>query len=195
MNRRDYRMGKRADQMAETRLRITEAAVRLHTTIGPSNTTISAVAQEAGVTRVTVYNHFPDEEQLFLACSAHWGELHPPPDPSAWSEVPEWEARVRHAVGDLYGWYDENQSDLFPILRDVEAMPVAFRDAMAAQFTEMSEALAKGSGARGRRRRRLAAVAGHVTSFWTWHSLVAEHGLDTAEAIDVALAFLESAKA
>lgn len=186
MNTRDYRMRKRAEQVAETRQRITEAAMRLHTTVGPANTTISGVAEEAGVTRVTVYNHFPDEETLFLACSAHWAQLHPPPDPAAWEEIDDRDARVRRVLTDLYGWYEENHEDLFPIMRDFEAMPEAFREGMAAQFAGFAETLVTGSDARGRRRERLTAVAGHLTSFWTWHSLVIQHGLTTDEAIDLA---------
>ena len=65
-------MRKRADDVAATRQRIVEAAVRLHGTIGPAATTISALAEEAGVTRLTVYRHFPDDLALFTACSAHW---------------------------------------------------------------------------------------------------------------------------
>ena len=57
---RPYRMQRRAAQVDETRLKITEAAVRLHTTVGPSQTSIAAVAEEAGVTRLTVYRHFAD---------------------------------------------------------------------------------------------------------------------------------------
>ena len=183
-------MGKRAEQMAETRQRITEAAMRLHTTVGPASTTITAVADQAGVTRVTVYKHFPDEEQLFLACSAHWASLHPPPDPARWAEIASWEPRVRHALDDLYGWYDSNHTDLFPILRDFEAMPEAFRENMTALFAEYGAALVRGSGARGRRRDRLSAVAGVVTSFWTWRTVVIQHSLTTEEAAIVASAIV-----
>ena len=185
-------MGKRARQMAETRQRITEAAMRLHTTVGPANTTISAVAEEASVTRVTVYNHFPNEEQLFLACSAHWADLHPPPDSGTWEDIPDWEPRVRNALTDLYGWYEANHADLFPILRDFEAMPAAFREDMTARFAEFGQTLVRGSGVRGRRRDRLTAVASLVTSFWTWHSLVIQHGLITDDAIEVGCEILRS---
>jgi len=192
MNTRDYRMGKRAEQVAETRQRITEAAMRLHTSVGPANTTISAVAEEAGVTRVTVYNHFPDEEHLFLACSAHWAQLHPAPEPSDWADLPDLETRAHHGLTDLYGWFEENHADLYPILRDFESMPEAFQVAMTAQMAAYGEALVEGSGLRGRNRDRLSAAAGLVTSFWTWRSLAVDGGLEVTEAVRLATGFLLS---
>src|SRR5438876_10397056 len=69
---RSYQMRRRAEAQEQTRLRITESAVALHGSVGPSRTSISAVAAHAGVRRSTVYRHFPDEAALFDACSAHW---------------------------------------------------------------------------------------------------------------------------
>ena len=109
-------MGRRADLVDQTRQRITEAAVRLHTSIGPSATSISAVADEAGVTRLTLYRHFPSKDELFGACMGHWRSLHPPPDPDRWRAVPasrrgcgaRWTTSMR--------WVAENGDDLSPIL-------------------------------------------------------------------------------
>src|SRR5436853_2800585 len=86
--KRPYRKRRRAEGEAETRQRITEATVRLHGTVGPARTTIKDVAAGAGVQRATVYRHFPDLESLFMACSAHWVSLNPPPDPAAWEGKP-----------------------------------------------------------------------------------------------------------
>lgn len=185
-------MRKRAEQVAETRQRITEAAMRLHTSIGPANTTISAVAEEAGVTRVTVYRHFPDEEHLFVACSSHWADLHPGPRPEEWREVDGLERRTRLALTELYSWYRDNHADIYPILRDVSAMPEAFQQALSFQLAGYGEVLVEGSGARGRRRARLRAVAGHVTSFWTWRSLAEEQGLSQEDTIETATRFVLS---
>lgn len=191
-NSRAYEMKKRAEQVADTRQRITEAAMRLHTSIGPANTTISAVAKEADVTRVTVYRHFPDEEHLFLACSAHWAQLHPGPDPGEWEQIADIEQRARHGLSELYGWYRNNSSDLYPILRDFEAMPQAFQEAMIEQLAMFGKALVTGSRVRGKRRERLEAVAAHVTSFSTWRSLAQEHGLPDDVVVDIAAGFLLS---
>lgn len=180
-----YTMRKRAEQVEETRLRITEAAMELHTSVGPANTTISAVADLANVTRVTVYKHFPDEEALFLACSSHWWSLHPSPDPKEWLEIDGLEARTSHALIQLYPYYRANHSDMYPIMRDFEAMPSGFRAVMKQQAVDMSAALVAGSGTRRGRRRRLVAVVSHVTSFWAWWSLAIEGGLDDEEVVPI----------
>src|SRR5512134_1449821 len=98
--KRRYRKRRRAALEEETRRRITEAAVELHGTIGPARTTVSAVADRAGVQRATVYRHFPDEESLFAACSAHWAMLNPPPDPGSWDE-PDPDRRLAVALEQL----------------------------------------------------------------------------------------------
>src|SRR5919106_5043085 len=102
---RPYRKRRRAESEAATRQRITEAAMELHGTVGPARTTISAVAERAGVQRATVYRHFPSETELFEACSGHWYSLNPMPDPSRWAEIADSEERLRAALGDLYEWY------------------------------------------------------------------------------------------
>ena len=83
--KRPYRMKRRAELEELTRRRITESAVALHGTLGPARTSISAVAEHAGVRRSTVYRHFPDEAALFAACTAHWMADNPVPDLGAWA--------------------------------------------------------------------------------------------------------------
>ena len=68
---RPYRMGRRREQLDATRRRIAEAAFELHATVGPAQTSVSAVAERAGVQRHTVYHHFPDLGSLFRACTEH----------------------------------------------------------------------------------------------------------------------------
>src|SRR5919106_1794877 len=96
--RRRYRKRRRAEQEAETRRRITEAAVRLHGTIGPAKTTVSGIAREAGVQRATVYRHFPSEDAIYAACTSHYNALHPPPDLGRWAAVADQEERLRIAL-------------------------------------------------------------------------------------------------
>src|SRR5919199_969814 len=95
IQKRPYRKKKRAELEAETRLRITESAVELHGTLGPSRTSMSAVAEKAGVRRSTLYRHFPDEDALFAACSAHWAAENPLPDIGAWGEIESPDERLR----------------------------------------------------------------------------------------------------
>ena len=162
----------------------------LHTTIGPAKTTISAIAERAGVTRLTVYTHFPDIEQLFLACSGHWFALHPPPDPSAWRDVADARRRVERAIEEVYAWYDHNGKDLYPLMRDREAVPPALRDASLTADAQRVDIVIAGLKLSKATRRRLRAVVAHALDFWTWRSLVVDQGLSTNEAIDVAVRFV-----
>ena len=132
---RAYRMSKRAELMDDTRQRIIEAAVDLHGTVGPAGTTISGIADRAGVTRVTVYRHFPDEVSLFAACSAHWFSQQQVPDPESWAEIDDPSARVRAALTDLYRFFRQGEPMLRRIRRDIEVVPESRRQAMK-QMTE-----------------------------------------------------------
>ena len=100
--KRKYELKKRADAMAGTRQRITEAAMELHGTIGPARTTVKAVAERAGVQRHTVYRHFPTEDALFIACSSHWAASNPRPDPEAWAAIGDPRERLVTALDALY---------------------------------------------------------------------------------------------
>jgi AcrR family transcriptional regulator len=187
-------MRRRAEQVDETRQRITEAAVRLHTTVGPAHSSIAAVAEEAGVTRLTVYRHFADLDTLFAACRAHWSAQNPRPDARAWLEIPRLEERARRAFGELYGWYRDHADELYPINRDAAAMPLSAQLATETGNRILADAVVGGQvGAdtdTDREGRLLRAVARHLVDFLTWHSLVVQQGLDDLEAVDVAVRLL-----
>jgi AcrR family transcriptional regulator len=193
--RRVYRKRRRAEQEAQTRLQITEAAVRLHGTIGPSRTTITGVAAEAGVQRATVYRHFPDLESLFLSCSAHWASLNPPPDPSAWAEIADPQVRLRHALAELYEWYVWAEPMLTNVYRDAPLVPASVRagEEFQRHFGSLHAALMRGRRARGRPRVRVAATIAHALDFATWRSLTREHGLQADEAVELMIALVAAA--
>jgi AcrR family transcriptional regulator len=184
---RRYELKKRADRKAETRRRIVEAAVDLHTTVGPSQTSIASIAQRAGVQRHTVYAHFPDEPSLFAACTSHWAEKHPFPDPAAWERIDDPERRLRTALEAVYGWYDRVEPDLALFARDA-TLVASYRFATEAQ-TARRRALADdlALGLPGRRRLVRAAV-GHALEFETWRSLVRREGLMNRQAANVMVA-------
>jgi AcrR family transcriptional regulator len=192
---RRYRKRRRADQERRTRERITEAAVKLHGTVGPAQTTVSGVAKEAGVQRATVYRHFPDEVSLFAACTAHYWAANLMPDPAGWSAISDSRARLRHALGEMYAFFRRTEGMLEKTSRDgpvVEAMarPVAeFRGYLSAA----AAAIIAGRPERGEARRRVQAAVGHAVSFPTWQSLVRQQGLEDAEAVAVMAALVESA--
>jgi AcrR family transcriptional regulator len=180
---REYRMTKRADDVAATRQRIVEAAVRLHGTIGPAATTVSALAEAAGVTRLTVYRHFPDELALFTACRAHWTASQTPPDPAAWARVGDPAARVEAGLADLYRFYRAGEPMLANVLRDPDALPAAIRRQNEARDETLRDLLLEPFALQGEPRRRLRAALGHAVSFWTWRSLCVDNGMSDAEAV------------
>jgi AcrR family transcriptional regulator len=186
-------MRRRAELVDQTRLRITEAAMRLHTTVGPSNASMSAVAEGAGVTRLTLYRHFPSMDELFGACMGHWRSLHPPPDPLAWTAIDDFEPRLRLALSELYRWYAANGEDLYPIYRDAAHTPASNRAARRASNERMVEALLAGSSVRGAARRRLRAALAHVIGFWTWRSFTVDGRLSAREAVNLAVRFVLAA--
>src|SRR5687768_12496709 len=116
--KRKYEQKERARRRAETRQRIVEAAVDLHTSVGPAQTTISSIAQRAGVERHTVYAHFPDDSALFRACSAHWDARHPLPDLETLAAIEDPSRRLRRALGDMYAWYESVEDELAVLIRD-----------------------------------------------------------------------------
>ena len=120
MKRRKYELKKRAEREQETRLRIVRATVELHETVGPALTTRSAIAERAGVSRPTVYSHFPDELSLGKACSSLDLSENPLPDPEPWEEIADPESRLRVALSELYYYFRRREGLLANILRDQE---------------------------------------------------------------------------
>ena len=184
---RKYELKQRADAQAETRQRIVEAAFALHASVGPARTTITAIAERAGVQRLTVYRHFPDERSLFQACTGHSAAANPRPDPTGWSDVDDPEQRLRAALADVYAYYRRTEILTANVRRDLPDLPVLQEVAApAAQYWELvSAVLDRGWNVRGRRRKLLRAAVGHAVEFETWRSLVRREGLDDAEAADV----------
>ena len=185
--KRPYRMKARAELQQRTRHRITESAMELHGTLGPSRTSLSAVAEHAGVRRSTLYRHFPDEAALFVACSAHWMSQHPLPDLEAWAAVSDPADRLRIALTEIYAYYGETETMLANLMRDLEVVQ-AVRQQFAGFLTYMQaahETLLAGRRERGRNARRARAAVGHALAFTTWRSLGREQGCSTKEAVDM----------
>lgn len=176
-------MTRRAEHVDVTRQRIVEATVRLHGSVGPSTTTVSAIADEAGVTRLTVYRHFPDQEALFAACTAHWaGTLRTRPDPASWSAHAEPEHRLRAALRQLYAFYREGQDMLILVHRDLGSLPAAQVRAMLEEQDAMVGVVLEAWPPRQRTATRRALV-GHALAFGTWRSLCVDEGMSDAAAV------------
>ena len=187
-------MRRRAQLVDDTRRRITEAAVRLHTSVGPSETSFAAVADEAGVTRLTLYRHFASHDELFAACMNHWRTQHPPPDVEAWGEERSLRGRLRRALDELYAWYADNQDDLYPIYRDGAFTPASTHDARRRNIERMTDAILGSGNAATAASSALRAALNHVLGYWTWRSLAVEESCTHLQAVDLALAFVFAAR-
>jgi len=194
--KRPYELNERAQRQAETRRRIVEATVALHEVVGPARTTVAEIARRAGVQRLTVYTHFPEERELFAACSAHFRSGHPPPDPASWSEVGDPGERLRRALAELHAWYRGGESMLANIERDQALLP-ALSEVVAAGrapwHAAMRAVLSAGLPAgEGPRARRLHAAIGLATSFGAWQWLVRREGLSDGEAVELLAGVVEA---
>lgn len=178
---RSYTKKKRAEQEAETRRRIVEAAFDLHSSIGPARTTLSMIAERAGVQRHTLYAHFPEEKGLFMACSGLSLERDPMPDPEPWLEISDRAERLRTGLGEIYAWYARNSQMAGCVLRDAEYHELT-RDTVAERFgpsvARWHEVLGDGLDAG---QLPLLAVA---LSYFTWRTLVRDCALAQAAAVE-----------
>ncbi|HET6688308.1 MAG TPA: helix-turn-helix domain-containing protein [Rubrobacter sp.] len=184
---RKYDMKRRAKRQEETRRRIVEATVELHQTVGMERTTISAIAEKAGVQRLTVYRHFPDERALFRACTGHWRAANPRPDPAWWTQVADPEGRLRVALLEVYAYHRRTEPMMTNVIRDAQVHPLTreMAEPYFRHWERMRYVLATGWGVEDERLPLLLAALGHALDFRTWRSLVREQGLDDEQAVEV----------
>lgn len=187
--KRKYELKRRAEAVAATRQRIVEATVGLHTSVGPARTTVSAIAERAGVERHTVYAHFPDERTLFRACSTHWRSRNPRPEVDVLLAVDDPRRRLREALGRMYAWYESVEADLVLFIRDAP-LTEAGGETLAETLAEL-ERLADGLARGWPRRKSVRAAIGHAVAFETWRSLVRRQGLTRRQAVDAMLRLVE----
>jgi AcrR family transcriptional regulator len=187
---RPYRLRARADAMDRTRARITEAAIELHESVGPAATTMSAVAERAGITRATLYRHFPNEGALFTVCSAEWRSANPSPDPAEWAVINDPYDRLATALPALYSWYRSAEAMRTNLLRDLAVLPPAIRNGIESYPRTAADVLDGGWPRRSRLRR---AAIGHAVAFETWQSL-AHEGLSDAEAAKLIIGLISAAE-
>jgi AcrR family transcriptional regulator len=190
--KRRYEQRVRGARVAETRARIVEAIMSLHGEVGPRNTTVSAIANRAGVERLTVYRHFKDEAEMFAACSGRYMELHPPPDPTAWARERDPNRRVRRGLADLYAFFSRTAPMFAKVYLDVDESP-ALRTIMAqfdAQLGHLADELTS-AWPRDKSTRKRQTILRHAAKFATWQSFEAE-GVNNEEKIELIIGWLPS---
>ncbi len=194
--KRKYEKKARAEAEAQTRRRITESAVELHGSLGPAHTSMSAVAEHAGVRRSTLYRHFPDERALFGACSAHWAAENPPPDIGRWAGIGDTAARLEAALSDLYAFYRLTEEMMDKLLRDAQTVEVVdeLMGGYRALLDQAVEILMHGRGLRGNAAMRTRAAIGHALAFRTWQDLTRTRGLEDDRAAELMARLVAAAR-
>jgi len=189
--KRAYRLGKRAITAAETRLRIVEAALALYQTVGPRQTTVAEIARRAGVERLTVYNHFPDDAALALACLSYWRMLHPRPDSQDWADIVAPIKRLEVALEALFAWYEETEAMTRHLERDVAADPALA--GLGASLVGEAEAFLAPLVAGWQPTPWALAALRAGSGFACWDSLCRHSGLPRDEAVALVVTWVRSA--
>jgi AcrR family transcriptional regulator len=193
MSPRKYTQKKRAAQQEETRDRIVEATMQLHEEIGASRTTVSAIAERAGVQRLTVYRHFPDEKHILEACTTRWLELHPMPQEADWDIQGGAEERLRAALRAFYTYYRRTRDMWSGAYRDIDLVPAlaermklvdAYLDDVAGRLADTVQKRAD---------RLVVATLRHAVEFPTWQSL-SRRGLSDEDAATLVLGWMRSVR-
>jgi AcrR family transcriptional regulator len=183
---RRYELKQRAQRQADTRRRILEATVALHTERGLVATQITDIAQRAGVDRVTVYRHFPDPASLFKACAAHYYDAHPPPNPTGWAAIRDPEVRLRHGLQEVYGYWAQNAATVAHILRDAQVLGhLGVGRRLLGLQRDATEVFTSGWPPTDQQP-ALAATIRVAVDFHTWQRLVGEQGLSQQAAVELA---------
>lgn len=186
---RKYDLKRRAERQDATRRRIVEVAIGLHESIGAAATTITEIAERAGVGRLTVYRHFPDQKALLTACTSHYFAQHPQPDPAAWRDVSDPTERLTRALNEVYAYFAVTGGMLTRAEQDAPSLPILaeLMEPSAVLWGRMGDVVAEAwpdASATSAATVRRAAI-GHALALSTWRSLTREQGLTEQAAIDL----------
>jgi AcrR family transcriptional regulator len=186
MTQRKYQLKKRAERQEETRQRIIDAAIELHQTVG-AKTTISAIAERAGVERLTVYRHFTDEWELVKACTGHYYALHPQPEPAQWQHIDDPIECLRAALRDIYAYHRSTEAMSASARRDAEGLPElqALLAPYTAHWLKIRDMLVEKFSDEPAYGQLLSPAIGHALDFLTWRSLIREQELNDEQVIEL----------
>ena len=190
---REQETGRRDRRRERMRQRIIEATVELHQTVGMARTTISAIAEKAGVQRLTVYRHFPDERALFHACTGHWRAANPPPEPGPWSQIADPHERLEMALAEVYAYHRQTEPMMSNVVRDLQVHPLTreMAEPYFQHWERMRYVLATGWGVDEERLALLLGTIGHALDFQTWRSLVRQQGLSDQQAVEAMVGMMK----
>jgi len=103
-------MDKRRVAVEETRQRILEATLALHSEKGILGTSWQDIARRADVSVGTVYKHFPSLDELVPACGELMYAITRPPSledaPEIFAEAHSLEERLERLISELFDFYE-----------------------------------------------------------------------------------------
>ena len=169
--KRRYVLKARGEQVAETKARITDAILQLHQELGPRHTTVSAIAERAGVERLTVYRHFEDDDAIYAACSQRYLEVHPPPQAEAWAGVMDPLLRTERGLQAIYGYFSRTAPLYARVYADVDEIPALAK--VLAGFDAHLQSLADDLASTWKPdadASRRSVILRHAVGFATWQS-------------------------
>jgi AcrR family transcriptional regulator len=192
MAKRKYELKRRAERQEETRQRILDATVTLQERVGVPGTTISSVAEQAGVERLTVYRYFPDETALLTAATTYYLEVHPPPDPELWKAISDPEIRLRTGLTAAYAYHQQTEGMIGHLIQGLPFKPVICNalENYSTHWQNVQRVLSQGWDTPDLE--MITGAVGHTVSFKTWHSLVRDLGLDNLQAVDLMIGMVRS---
>jgi AcrR family transcriptional regulator len=191
MKKRQYKQKARAEQAQETRQLIVEATVMLHEELGPAQTSIKAIAEQAGVQRLTVYRHFPDETSLFKACSSHWLGLHPPPAVSDCEDAGDPVTQTSKTLLSFYHYYRQTERMWSSIYRDIDEVE-ALREPMSkfeSYIDAVRDELLSAWKVKAKDKNKLSLTLRHCLRYSTWRSLKNDK-LSDKKMVDLVMSWL-----
>lgn len=106
MSPRRYRLERRAETTEETRRRIVQATQELHARQGIVATTMTHIAERAGVSVGTVYHHFPTYQDAVAACAHRTAEMLPLPTKDIFDGLSTLDDRVHRLAREIFGFYE-----------------------------------------------------------------------------------------
>ena len=130
---RKYTMDRRKAAVEETRRRILEATLALHSEKGIFGTSWQDIARRADVSVGTVYKHFPSLDELVPACGELMYAITRPPSledaPEIFAGAHTLEERLGRLVSELFDFYERGapyietdfQERQLPVVREWEA--------------------------------------------------------------------------
>jgi AcrR family transcriptional regulator len=181
---RSYRLGRRAEQQAETRDRILGAAVELYRTLGYAGTTTKAVAHAADVAPATVRNHFATPEALAVVAGARILDDLRPPDPSIVDRDPSLASRVARVAVELVAFFERGDPWWSVLQRDGE---LAAAWAGVAEASELRARASVPGGAGTARGRPVAMAVTRTTIGPPLHYMLLMTGPSRSDAVEAQL--------